>query len=212
MNRRSLLALLLLSAPAAGCMRTARSGPPPSSPATTGSLRPVPQPPGRPDARPVRADSWGPEGYTLATGDKLRVIVFGQDSLSNIYQVDGAGRITMPLVGPVEVGGMGTAGAAGAIEGRLRAGYLREPKVSVEVDTYRPFFILGEVTTSGQFPYQSGMTVQTAVALAGGFTPRGERGTAEVTRRTPRGLSTAEVPITFPIRPGDTIVIKERWF
>ena len=154
----------------------------------------------------------GAEPYVLSTGDKLRIIVFGQDSLSNIYQVDASGRITMPLIGPIAVAGMSTASATGAIEGRLRAGYIREPKVTVEVDTYRPFFILGEVTTSGQFPFVNGMTAQTAVAIAGGFTPRAQRGYADVTRRTPQGVRTVEVPINYPLRPGDTVVIKERWF
>lgn len=152
------------------------------------------------------------EPYLLSTGDKLRIIVFGQDSLSNIYQVDASGRITMPLIGPIPVGGMTTAAATGVIESRLKGGYIREPKVTVEVDTYRPFFILGEVTTSGQFPYVNGMTVQTAVAIAGGFTPRAQRGYAELTRRTARGVRTAEVPINYTLRPGDTVVIKERWF
>ena len=77
----------------------------------------------------------------------------------------------------------------------------------------RPFFVLGEVTTSGQFPYVNGMTVQTAVAIAGGYTPRAAKDYAELTRQGSEGrLVTASVPITFPVRPGDTIVIKERWF
>ena len=96
---------------------------------------------------------------------------------------------------------------------KLKAGYVREPKVTVEVDVYRPFFVLGEVTTSGQFPYVNGMTVQTAVAIAGGYTPRAAKDYAELTRQGSDGrLVTASVPITFPVRPGDTIVIKERWF
>ena len=187
MNRRSALLLLAAALPLGGCLQ----------PSATGSIG------------PVRS---GGEAYTLSTGDKLRIIVFGQDSLSNIYQVDGSGRIMMPLIGLVTVGGMSTVAAGEAIEAKLRSGYVREPKVTVEVDTYRPFFILGEVTTSGQFPFVNGMTVQTAVAIAGGFTPRAHRSYAEVTRRTPRGIQTAEVPISYAVRPGDTIVIKERWF
>lgn len=187
MNRRHALILLTAALPLGGCLQPTR----------TGSVRPD-----------LRAN----DAYTLASGDKLRVIVFGQDSLSNIYQVDSGGRIMMPLIGAVQVGGLAAGPAADMIESRLRSGYIREPKVTVEVDTYRPFFILGEVTTSGQFPYVNGMTVQTAVAIAGGFTARGQRETAEVTRRTPRGIVVSEVPITFPVRPGDTIVIKERWF
>lgn len=150
--------------------------------------------------------------YRLASGDRLRIIVFGQDNLSNIYAVDGSGKISMPLIDAVEAQGRTTQQLEKAIEGRLRAGFLREPKVSVEVDTYRPFFVLGEVTNSGQFPYVHGMTVQTAVAIAGGFTPRGQRSYAEVTRQVEDQLVTASVPITYPVQPGDTIVIKERWF
>lgn len=150
--------------------------------------------------------------YRLASGDRLRIIVFGQDNLSNIYAVDPAGRIAMPLIDAVEAQGRTTQQLERAIEAKLRAGFLREPKVSVEVDTYRPFFVLGEVTNSGQFPYVPGMTVQTAVAIAGGFTPRGQRSYAEVTRQIEDQLVTASVPITYAVQPGDTIVIKERWF
>lgn len=154
-----------------------------------------------------------PEGaYRLASGDKLRIIVFGQDNLSNIYAVDGSGRISMPLVNTVMAQGRTTQQLAREIEAKLRGGYLREPKVSVEVDTYRPFFVLGEVTNSGQFPFVSGMTVQTAVAIAGGFTPRGQRNSAEISRQIDGQTVTASVPITYPVQPGDTIVIKERWF
>lgn len=150
--------------------------------------------------------------YRLASGDRLRVIVFGQDNLSNVYAVDGSGKISMPLIDAVEAQGRTTQQLEKAIEAKLRGGFLREPKVSVEVDAYRPFFVLGEVTNSGQFPYVHGMTVQTAVAIAGGFTPRGQRTSAEVTRQVEDQLVTASVPITYPVQPGDTIVIKERWF
>ena len=166
----------------------------------------------RPNATGAILDPRATDAYGLASGDKLRIIVFGQDNLSNIYTVDGSGRITMPLVGTVPVAGATTLQAANAIEARLRSGYVREPKVTVEIDTYRPFFILGEVTTSGQFPFVNGMTVQTAVAIAGGFTPRGDRGRAELTRRVRGETIVAEVPMQFPMRPGDTVVIKERWF
>src|SRR6476646_5564206 len=84
--------------------------------------------------------------YTLASGDRLRIIVFGQDNLSNSYAVDGSGRISMPLIGFVDARGKTTTTLAKAIEGRLKAGFLREPQVTVEVEQYRPFFILGEVT------------------------------------------------------------------
>ena len=150
--------------------------------------------------------------YTLASGDRLRIIVFGQDSLSNTYAVDGSGHISMPLIGAVPAQGQTTIGLQHIIEARLREGFLREPRVSVEVEAYRPFFILGEVTTPGQYPYVSGMTVQTAAAIAGGFTPRAYKGDADLTREVDGRALTGRVPITQPVQPGDTVVIRERFF
>ncbi len=150
--------------------------------------------------------------YHLASGDQLRVIVFGQDNLTNSFNVDGAGNISMPLIGSVHVQGLTTLQAAGALEARLRAGYLRDPKVSVEVAAFRPFFALGEVTTSGQYPFINGMTAQTAVAIAGGFTPRGDQSGVDVTRIIDGRAVTASEPLIFPLRPGDTITVRERFF
>ena len=150
--------------------------------------------------------------YTLAAGDRLRVIVYGQDSLSNTYDVDGSGKISMPLIGLVGAKGLTTSELQNAIATKLRDGYLRDPQVSVEVQAYRPFFILGEVTTAGQYPYVSNMTVQTAVAIAGGFTPRAYQYGAELTRVVEGRQTTAEVPMYEPVRPGDTIKIRQRFF
>jgi polysaccharide export outer membrane protein len=150
--------------------------------------------------------------YTLASGDRLRIIVFGQDSLSNSYAVDGSGRISMPLIGLVPAQGATTAQLERAIEARLRNGFLREPRVSVEVEAYRPFFILGEVTTAGQYPYINGMLVQNAVAVAGGFAPRASRTSVDLTRIINGYPVTASVPMTTPVLPGDTITVRERWF
>ncbi len=152
------------------------------------------------------------EPYTLANGDRLRVIVFGQDSLSNSYTVDTVGHISMPLIGAVNAKGQTTKSLEDQIAGKLRGGFLREPKVSVEVEQYRPFFILGEVTTSGQFPFVNGMTVQTAVAIAGGYQPRANRHMAEVTRMVNGEVVTGRVPLDAPVRPGDTVTIVERYF
>jgi polysaccharide export outer membrane protein len=95
---------------------------------------------------------------------------------------------------------------------RLKQGYVREPHVSVEVEAYRPFFILGEVTTPGQYPYVANMTVETAIAIAGGFAPRASKSKVELTRNAPGQQFRGEVPLGFALRPGDTIVVKERWF
>lgn len=150
--------------------------------------------------------------YQLASGDRLRVIVFGQDSLSNSFSVDGAGNISLPLIGLVHAQGLTTAELSRAIEARLRQGFLREPSVSVEVEAYRPFFVLGEVTVAGQYPFVNGMTVQNAIAVAGGFTPRGAQDSVDLTRVVDGRPITASVPLTFAVRPGDTIQVRERFF
>ncbi len=150
--------------------------------------------------------------YVLDAGDRLRVVVFGQEGLSNSYAVDGAGKIAMPLIGAVEARGKTTQELGRTITSRLRSGFVREPHVAVEVETYRPFFILGEVNTAGQYPYVNGMTVETAVAIAGGFSPRAWRGQATVGRLVDGQMVHAAVPIAYPLRPGDTVTIEERWF
>ena len=150
--------------------------------------------------------------YTLASGDRIRVIVFGQDALSNSYAVDGSGRISMPLIGNVTLVGLTTSDAERAIETRLRDGFLREPHVAIEVEAFRPFFILGEITTAGQYPFISGMTVQKAIAVAGGYTPRADRHSASITRMINGTQISAKVPLAYPLRPGDTVTVEERFF
>lgn len=150
--------------------------------------------------------------YTLAAGDRLRIIVFGQDSLSNSYAVDGAGNVSMPLIGLVKAYGLTTASLERLIEQKLRAGFLREPRVAVEVEAFRPFFILGEVTAAGQYPFVSGMTVQNAIAIAGGFSPRASQSSAVITRTLNGQTIVSSVPMSQPVKPGDTITIRERFF
>lgn len=150
--------------------------------------------------------------YTLDSGDKLRIVVFGQDGISNSYMVDAGGNISMPLVGTVPARGITTQQLAKVIAERLKQGFVREPHVSVEVEAYRPFFILGEVTNPGQYPYVANMTAETAVAIAGGFAPRAYKKTVEVTRNAPDQQMHGDVPLSFPVRPGDTVLVKERWF
>ena len=150
--------------------------------------------------------------YLLDTGDRLRIIVFGQAELSNLYTVDQTGRLSVPLIGNVAVRGLTTKETEDQIASALRNGFLKTPQVTVEVETYRPFFVLGEVTQPGQYPYVLGMTAQTAVAIARGFTPRARQATVEITRIVNGELVRAEVPIHHPLRPGDTIQIFERWF
>lgn len=159
-------------------------------------------------AGPVRYDA----SYHLDAGDKLRVVVYGQEGLTNSYAIDAGGSITMPLIGAVPARGRTTAGLAGEIAARLRNGYIREPSVAVEIESYRPFFILGEVAAPGQYPYVPNMTVESAVAIAGGFSPRAKRDVVTVTHAEAGGAMRAVVPLGTPVSPGDTVFVGERWF
>ncbi|MCK9907497.1 polysaccharide export protein [Microbacteriaceae bacterium K1510] len=150
--------------------------------------------------------------YTLDSGDRLRIVVFGQEGITNSYIVGVDGNVNLPLVGSVQARGSTTQQLSQTIAARLKQGYVREPHVSVEVEAYRPFFILGEVTTPGQYPYVPNMSAETAIAIAGGFSPRASKRTVELTRNAPGQQFKGEVPLNYPLRPGDTIVVKERWF
>ena len=167
---------------------------------------------------PVAAAAYAPTpvvyetGYKLDAGDKLRIVVYGQEGLTNTYAVDAGGNITMPLIGAVQARGLTPSELAKAITSRLRNGYIREPYVAAEIESYRPFFILGEVAAPGQYPYVPNMTVESAVAIAGGFTARAQRGGARLTRSNEAGSVRSNVPVETPLNPGDTVVIGERWF
>src|SRR3569623_292906 len=142
------------------------------------------------------APAAGQPPYTLDAGDKLRVVVFGQDGITNSYVVGADGNVILPLVGAVPARGFTTAQLSGMISERLKQGYVREPHVSVEVETYRPFFILGEVTTPGQYPYVANMTAETAVAIAGGFSPRAAKRKIELPRNG-HGQSMVSTALAF---------------
>lgn len=215
------LVIFLLAVPAlAACVRPAARelaapepraeldalmyGPPPGAPDTVRRASPV---------MPVRAAMPGDDGpYTLDSGDKLRVVVFGQDNLSNSYTVDAAGSVTLPLIGAVRARGTTTQQLAGAIGGRLKQSFIRDPSVAVEVEVYRPFFVLGEVTYPGQYPFVPHMTVESAISIAGGFTPRASKGPATVTRKLQGEPARHALPLNSPVRPGDVIAVSERWF
>ena len=163
-----------------------------------------------PEAAPPLASLDRP--YRLGSGDRLRVIVFGQDNLTNSYSVESAGFVSVPLIGRVQAQGLTTSMLERSIEARLRQGFLREPSVSVEVEAYRPFFALGEVNIAGQYPYINGMTAQKAIAVAGGFTPRAFQSQVDVTRMVGDRTVTFSAPLSFPISPGDTVTAEERFF
>jgi polysaccharide export outer membrane protein len=150
--------------------------------------------------------------YTLDSGDRLRITVFGQEGLTNTYAVDASGKVMLPLIGSVSARGLTDRQLAVALTDRLRQGYIREPHVAVEIELYRPFFILGEVAVPGQYPFVPNMTAETAVAIAGGFTPRASRDSVQLGRTIDGQPFRGRAPIVTPVRPGDTITVEERWF
>lgn len=150
--------------------------------------------------------------YILDAGDEVRVTVFDQENLTNTYSVDQAGYISMPLVGSLAARGHTPKQLEKEIAAALAKGYLRNPDVSVEVERYRPIFIMGEVGAPGQYSYVPGMTVQKAIAAAGGFTPRANQGNADVTREINGKVMTGRVLTTDPLLPGDTVYVRERLF
>jgi polysaccharide export outer membrane protein len=151
--------------------------------------------------------------YLLDTGDKLRVFVYGQPSLSRLYTVDQSGYVAIPLIGNVRARDRTTTELARAIADRLGREFVRDPQVTVDVALNRPFFILGEVRLPGQYPYVSGMAVETAVAIAGGYTERASQRCFRITRRFHNGLvDQIEAPADYILRPGDTVYVYERYF
>jgi polysaccharide biosynthesis/export protein len=226
---RFLMLLLAVAIAAAGCAR--------QQPVTSVPVAHAPAPPGidnvvygpvaaptlamsarplagaRPATTPIAYAPSADEGpYTLDSGDRLRIVVFGQEGLSNSYAVDASGHIAMPLIGSVSARGATTDELSSRIAEKLRQGFVREPHVAVEIEAYRPFFILGEVTQPGQYPYVANMSVETAVAIAGGFAPRAFRQTVIVSRTVNGQQLRMTVPVTYPLRPGDTVNVQERWF
>ena len=159
-------------------------------------------------AAPVAHDA----AYHLDAGDRLRVVVYGQEGLTNTYAIDAGGSITMPLIGAVPARGRTPARLAADITAKLRNGFIREPSVAVEVEAYRPFFILGEVAAPGQYPYVPNMSVESAVAIAGGFSPRARRDRVTLTHTDASGSTRIVVPLGTSLSPGDTVLVGERWF
>lgn len=150
--------------------------------------------------------------YRLDSGDRVRVTIFDQKELSGSYSVDQAGYIAYPLVGAVPARGRTAQELEGVLAASLRQGYLRDPDVAIEIERYRSFFIMGEVSQGGQYSYVPGMTVQNAIAIAGGYSARANQVNADITRKVNGHVITGRVPISDPILAGDTIYVRERLF
>ena len=150
--------------------------------------------------------------YQLGSGDRVRMMVYGEEDLTGEFEVDGSGNLALPLTGNITAGGLTLRALEQVIVTQYQDGYLINPRVSVEVLNFRPFYILGEVNEPGNYPYISGMTVLNAVAVAKGYTYRAKKSNIEIKR----GQGTAEETVTAQestaVLPGDVIHIKERLF
>ncbi len=150
--------------------------------------------------------------YTLGSGDKVRVTVFGHEDLSGEFEVDGSGNVSLPLIRNIKAEGLTVRQLEQTIAERLSPDYLLNPSVSVEVLNYRPFYIYGEVTKPGSYPFVSGMTVVNAVAMAGGFTYRARTSSVRIVRANDPQRKQVTADKDTPVMPGDVIEVPERYF
>lgn len=151
-------------------------------------------------------------GYRLGSGDRIRLIVYGEPNLTGEFAVDGSGNLGVPLIGKVKAGDKTASELERLIVGKLSPDYLKDPSVNIEIVRYRPFYIVGEVKQPGSYDYVSGMTVINAVALGGGFTYRAEEDEFEINRRIGSRVQNIEARPGTEVLPGDVITVDERFF
>ena len=150
--------------------------------------------------------------YRIGAGDKLNITVFGHADISGEFAVDGLGRLSLPLLGLVDVDAMTIAELQRHITAALDRDFIVDPKVSIEIGNYRPFYILGQVNSPGSYSFIEGMTVRMAVALAGGFTRRAREETVTIIRANDRTQEPLETSLDASVLPGDTIEVERRLF
>jgi polysaccharide export outer membrane protein len=147
--------------------------------------------------------------YRLDSGDHVRVVVAGQDALSNSYEVDGRGAIEISSIGKVSARGLNTIQLSSAIERRLKQSNMREAHVAVQIETYRPITIRGEVANPGQYPYVNNMTTETAIEMAGGLKAGADKKKVSINGGEPEAAAPVSSSADSPVRPGDTVVVPE---
>ena len=161
----------------------------------------------------VSADAALQTGYRLDSGDKLHIIVYNETTMTGDYEISPDGNVDFPLIGAVPVRGLSIKQAVAAISTKLADGLFNNPQVNIEVLTYRPYYILGEVAKPGEYPFVPGLTVTQAIASAGGFTYRANKSKAFIVRATATGEKTVKFSEgVIKVLPGDTIRIGERYF
>ena len=168
---------------------------------------------GIPGAAPPAAQTQEPAAeYTLGTGDRLRLTVFNEPTLSGEFEVDASGVISVPLIGNIKALGETPRGLEQAISTKLASGYMRDPRVNIEVLKYRPFYIIGEVAKPGEYPYRNGMNLMSAVAVAGGFTYRANDQTVYIRRAGKDQEYSYPATTVTMVYPGDIVRVPERLF
>lgn len=150
--------------------------------------------------------------YRLGPGDKIQVDVFNQPDLTGEYTLDGEGRFSMHLIGQVNADGLTPTELADLLVSKLKPDYLVNPRISVQVENFRPFYIMGEVKNPSSYPYVDGMTYLTAVAIAGGFTYRAKKDHVYVIRGSDPERKEIKVNVNQKVQPGDIIRVAERMF
>ncbi|MFY9656324.1 MAG: polysaccharide biosynthesis/export family protein [Methylocystis sp.] len=148
----------------------------------------------------------------LKPGERVRVLVFGEDKLSGEYDIDPAGYVALPLAGTVKASGLSQVQLERELARKFRGEYLRDPKVTVEVVGFHPFYVMGEVNRSGEFPFRSGLNVMSALAIAGGPTYRASRSTVLIKHADETGFREYSLDAEIPVLPGDLIKLPERYF
>lgn len=148
----------------------------------------------------------------IQAGDRIKLTIYGEDNLTGFYDVDPAGRVSLPLIGQVRAAGRTASELERDITGRYKGAYLQDPKVTVDIVEFRPFYIMGEVTSPGQFAFRSGLNVLTAISTAGGLTYRASR-TAVLVQHAGENVWHEYAPTSsVAIAPGDLIRVPERYF
>jgi len=150
--------------------------------------------------------------YILGAGDKLHIVVFGEETLTGDFVVAGNGTLAFPLIGAVPAAGHTVGQLQDEITTALKDGYIKDPRVSAEVDSFRPYFILGEVEKPGAYPYIDGLTVMNAIATAGGFTYRAKHSVVQIKSANDPKEHKVRLNEQLPLQPGDTIRVLERYF
>ena len=169
------------------------------------------------DYGPIEVGTTPTSGAGLAArlepGERLKITVYGEEALTGEYDVNPGGYVAMPLIGQIRAAGHTSADFAKAIAARYRGGgFLQDPQVTVAVTTFKPFYVLGEATNPGEYPYRSGLTVHSAVAMAGGFTYRASRSNVLIRHVGDEVWKEYSLAEPVPIAPGDLIRVPERYF